>query len=148
MLSSNPVFHWIFFLHVRTYSSTLNGTYAAKHQPHTHVYIMHSKTMQVGKQKIHIMPWKSYKSTNIWICLFWYSMAKTPLCFSPGGHAMGRMAGTGTAVEGTGTTDDAGCQLRCRFFGGPDDMADETTRSEAQPNEPVNKLVLSLCLWV
>jgi len=38
---------------------------------------------------------------------------------------MGRMAGTGTAVSGMGT-NELGCQLRWRFFGGPEFMAEDT----------------------
>lgn len=37
----------------------------------------------------------------------------------PGEHTMGRTAGTGTAVGGTGTSE-LGCQLRWRFLGGPE----------------------------
>lgn len=43
----------------------------------------------------------------------------------PGEQTIGRMAGTGTAVGGTGT-NELGCQLRWRFFGGPEFMAEDT----------------------
>ncbi len=43
-------------------------------------------------------------------------------------HNSGRMAGTGTAVAGTGTRD-VGCQLRWRFLGGPDDIEDAASKS-------------------
>ncbi|TNN25125.1 hypothetical protein EYF80_064747 [Liparis tanakae] len=43
---------------------------------------------------------------------------------------MGRMAGTGTAVSGMGTSE-LGCQPRWRFFGGPEFMAEDTERERA-----------------
>lgn len=42
-------------------------------------------------------------------------------------HVSGRMAGTGTAVAGTGTRE-VGCQLRWRFLGGPDAIAEDAAR--------------------
>lgn len=45
-------------------------------------------------------------------------------------HISGRMAGTGTAVAGTGTRD-VGCQLRWRFLGGPDDIAEDAASKSA-----------------
>lgn len=51
---------------------------------------------------------------------------------------MGRIAGTGTAVGGTGTRG-LGCQPRWRFLGGPEVMADETGQKTTQ-EEHMNKL--------
>lgn len=45
--------------------------------------------------------------------------------YKPGEPTIGRMAGTGTAVGGTGTRA-LGCQLRWRFFGGPEFIAEDT----------------------
>lgn len=43
-------------------------------------------------------------------------------------HVSGRIAGTGTAVAGTGTRE-VGCQLRWRFLGGPDAIAEDAARN-------------------
>lgn len=45
-------------------------------------------------------------------------------------HVSGRIAGTGTAVAGTGTRE-AGCQLRWRFLGGPDAIAEDAAKKRA-----------------
>lgn len=54
----------------------------------------------------------------------------------PGGHTVGRIAGTGTAVGGTGTSE-LGCQLRWRFLGGPEiivkDPENKTQTPEMKP---------------
>jgi len=47
--------------------------------------------------------------------------------YRPVEHMMGRMAGTGTGVGGT---DAAGCQLRWRFFGGPELMVEDAVGEE------------------
>lgn len=66
---------------------------------------------------------------------------------SLGEQTIGRMAGTGTAVGGTGTSA-VGCQLRWRFFGGPEFIADDTKHqkqmltavSKAKDLDPANIL--------
>lgn len=49
---------------------------------------------------------------------------------------IGRIAGTGTAVGGTGTSE-LGCQLRWRFLGGPEvivkDPENKTQGPEKKP---------------
>lgn len=47
------------------------------------------------------------------------------------------MAGTGTAVGGTGTSE-LGCQLRWRFFGGPEFMAEDTDTWKTDTQNNIN----------
>lgn len=63
----------------------------------------------------------------------------TGLRDKPGEPTIGRIAGTGTAVGGT-ETKVLGCQLRWRFFGGPEFIAEDTDHQTDTRNNVNNTL--------
>lgn len=71
----------------------------------------------------------------------------------PGVQTIGRMAGTGTAVGGMGT-NEVGCQLRWRFFGGPEFIADDTKHQKqmqttvSKANNPDIESTTCFCRYV